>query len=149
MLRPIEIHHEVTAPAEVVWAIITDIQNAAQTISGITAVERIDDAGPRHREPWHETREMFGRAATEEMRVTANEAGRSYTTRPDHDKVHYESTLSVEPTGAGTSRLTMTFYAQSSGFLNKTHAAVVGTIMVRSNRPLWRSVLRIASSSGR
>lgn len=142
MPGPIEIHRDVAAPAEAVWAIITDIENAPHTISGITSVERLDEAdgfvvGTR----WRETREMFGRAATEELTVTRIEDGRSYTTAADHDKVHYESTLRVEPTGADTSRLTMHFDAQSGGLLNKTLGAVIGAIMVRSTRKLMQQDL--------
>jgi carbon monoxide dehydrogenase subunit G len=142
MPAPIEIHQDVNAPADKVWAIITDIENAAQTISGIKRVERLDDAdgfvvGTR----WRETREMFGRSATEEMTVSEIVPGRSYTTIADHDKVHYESTLSVEPTGAETSQLTMRFDAQTSGFLNKTFGAVIGAIMVRSTRKLMQQDL--------
>lgn len=142
MPGPIEIHQDVAAPADAVWAIITDIENAANTISGIEAVERLDAAygfvvGTR----WRETRTMFGRAATEELTVTHIDPGRSYTTAADHDTVHYESTLTVVPTGEDSSRLSMRFDARSTGFLNKTLGAVVGAVMLRSTRKLMQQDL--------
>jgi carbon monoxide dehydrogenase subunit G len=142
MPGPIDVQQDVAAPADTVWAIITDIARAPQTISGITSVEVLDGptafgVGTR----WRETRTMFGRDATEEMTVTAVEPGRSYTTEAHHGKVHYVSTLTVEPTGPDSSRLSMHFDAVSSGFLNKTLGSVIGVIMVRSTRKLMQQDL--------
>jgi carbon monoxide dehydrogenase subunit G len=142
MPGPIDIDKEVHAPAEVVWSLIIDIDNAPQTISGIRSVERLDDLdefgiGTR----WRETRVMFGKSATEEMTVTDLEPGRSYTTEAMHDKVRYTSSLSVQPTGPASSVLSMHFDAETSGFLNKTLGAVVGKIMEGSTRKLMKQDL--------
>ena len=102
MPGPIDISQDVAAPAAVVWALITDIENSPDVISGIDSVQRLDDneefgVGTR----WRETRTMFGKSASEEMTVTAVEAGRSYTTEAQHGKAHYTSSLRVEPKGEG------------------------------------------------
>lgn len=148
MPGPIELERHVNAPAEVVWQVITDIENAPQTISGIESVQVLDgqvfEVGLR----WAETRVMFGRSATEEMTVTAIDPGRSYTTSSDHDKVHYTSTLSVTPDGHDASVVRMHFAAKTSGFLNKTLGAVVGAVMLSSTRKLMaRDLADIAAAA--
>jgi carbon monoxide dehydrogenase subunit G len=135
MPGPIQISHDVHAPAEVVWQVITDIEHAPEFISGIESVERLDDGtgfgvGTR----WRETRTMFGRTATEDMTVTAVEPGRSYTTEAHHGKAHYTSGLRVEPKGDADSVVSMHFDAEVSGLLNKTLGAVVGKLFEGSTR---------------
>ncbi len=142
MPGPIDISQDVAAPASVVWALITDIENSPDVISGIDSVQRLDDneefgVGTR----WRETRTMFGKSASEEMTVTAVEAGRSYTTEAQHGKAHYTSSLRVEPKGEGTCVLSMHFDAEVTGILNKTLGAVVGKIFEGSTRKLMQQDL--------
>ena len=63
-----KVDREVAAPAEVVWAICTDLDRTAEVISAITALERTDGGtGFGVGTAWQETRVMFGRGATETM----------------------------------------------------------------------------------
>lgn len=41
----VRLHHHVNAPLDVVWSIITDIPNAARSLSGVDAVEMLTE-GP-------------------------------------------------------------------------------------------------------
>ncbi|MEO8589905.1 MAG: SRPBCC family protein [Flavobacteriales bacterium] len=64
-----------------VWAALTNIENAAQIISGIDKVEVIEKPangiiGLR----WRETRMLFGKPATVEKRVIAGAENEFYTT---------------------------------------------------------------------
>ncbi len=142
MPGPIDIDQPVAAPAAVVWDLITDIDNAAQNISGITEVQRLDDGtgfgvGTRGRE----TRVMFGRSATEVMAVTEVDPGRSYTTLAEHGSTRYTSSLTVEPTGPDSCVLSMHFDAEVTGLLNKTLGVVVGKLMESTTRKLMRQDL--------
>ncbi len=144
------VRKDVAAPADVVWAIITDLDRSPEIITGIDGVERLDtgsgfDVGTR----WRETRTMFGREATEEMEVTALDPGRSYTVEADGHNVHYVSTLSLEPTEGGT-RITMSFTAQPDGLISKVLANTVGRLMIGTTRKaLQRDLEDIAAAAAR
>lgn len=139
---------DVAAPVQRVWAIITDLEGTADTITAITAVERLDDGdgfgvGTR----WRETRTMFGREATEEMEVTAIELKSSYTVEADARGAHYRSTVSVEPRGDGT-RLSMTFGAEPTGTMSKVMAATIGKLFEGSMRKaLQQDLTEIAAAA--
>ena len=103
---------DVAATPEEVWRVITDLDRAADVVSSIKEVWRLDGedgfgVGTR----WRETRVMLGREASETMEVTAIDEGRSYTVEAESRGAHYTSVMAVEPNGDG-SRLSMTFEAR-------------------------------------
>ncbi|MCG7428200.1 hypothetical protein MHY20_11405 [Helcobacillus sp. ACRRO] len=63
------LHQRVAAPLDAVGSIITDIPNAARTLSGVDAVEILTEGPYRPGTRWRETRQMLGMAATAEMVV--------------------------------------------------------------------------------
>ncbi len=135
MTTEIICERDVAAPAERVWDMITDLDGAAEVISGIDAVERLDSGeafavGTR----WRETRTLFGRQATEEMEVTAIAPGRSYTVESRSRGMHYRSTMSVDPVAEGRSRLSMTFAGEPAGAVSKMLAATIGRLFVGATR---------------
>ena len=122
----IELTQQTTASPADVWAVVTDIDGSATTLSGVTKIERLDDGegfGVGRR--WRETRVLFGKEASEEMEVTAVDEGRSYTVEADNHGTHYVSDMIVEPTGDG-SLLRMTFGAEQAGRFNRLMAKTVG-----------------------
>ena len=128
-----------TAPPEVVWAVATDIEGSVDVLSGVTGIERLDDGegfGPGLR--WRETRELFGREASEELEVTAVDPGRSYTVEAHSGGTHYRSVVTVEPDdGGGGSRLAMTFGAeqqQRQGWLGRMAMKAGGKAVERATR---------------
>lgn len=116
---------ETSASPEAVWAVMTDIEGTTQTLTGVTGIERLDDgAGFEPGLRWRETRQVFGKEATEELEVTAVDPGRSYTVEADSGGTHYRSVLLVTPSATG-STIAMTFGAEQtggriSGFLSMT-----------------------------
>lgn len=69
-MTPIRMSTTIQAPPERAFAAFADFPHAARSVSGIERIEMLTDgpvgAGTRFRE----TRIMFGREATEEMKVT-------------------------------------------------------------------------------
>lgn len=101
------------APRAVVWKRITDIENAAQTISGIEKVEILERpasglVGLR----WKETRTMFGKTATEIMWITDAVEPEFYKTRAESHGAIYVASLELTEKAGGT-ELTMRFSGQA------------------------------------
>ncbi len=108
---------EIAAAPEAVWAVVADIENAVETISGIKAVEILETAsGPSIVGlKWRETREWLGRDAVEVMWVTDAREGSYYETRAESHGSIYTSRMELETTPRGT-RLTMAFSSQPVTF---------------------------------
>lgn len=104
---------EIDASPEQVWAVVSNIGNAANTISGIKKIEVLESAtGPSIVGlTWRETREMFGREAVETMWITQATEPEFYETRAESHGSIYISRIELEPAPSGT-RLTMRFDGQ-------------------------------------
>jgi hypothetical protein len=92
-----------------VFEVFCDLDNAAANVSAITRIEVL--AGPTQLDlgtTWRETRTMFGKEATEEMRVTGYEKDVSYVAEAESRGTHYRSEYRFTPDGSGT-RVDMTF----------------------------------------
>ena len=123
------------APADEVWAIITDLDRSPDVITGIEKVERLDGGeGFGLGTKWRETRTMFGKTATEVMEVTHIEPGVSYTVEADSGGAHYISTFTIEAVDEDRSRLAMSFDAEAKGMFGKIMSATVGKLMQGSTR---------------
>jgi carbon monoxide dehydrogenase subunit G len=96
------ISRRMDAAPEAVFAVMSDLANAAETISGIKKMEMLTDGPVGVGTRFRETRVMMGKEATEEMEVTAFEAGRSYTLECDSCGCHYRTEVRVKPDGTGT-----------------------------------------------
>ena len=85
-----------------VWAAITDIANASETISGIKNIEVLEKpanglVGLR----WRETRMYFGKPATVEKRITDAAENEFYKTRAESDGFVFLSTMSISENSGG------------------------------------------------
>jgi carbon monoxide dehydrogenase subunit G len=107
----VQIERDVAASPEEVWRVLTDLDHAAETLSGVSRVELLTEGPYTVGTRWRETRKMFGKEATEEMRVTAVEAPARTTVEADSAGVNYVTVFTLTPTGDGT-RLAMTFTAR-------------------------------------
>ena len=119
---------------EDVWSVITNIDDAVQKISAIEEVEILErpDEGLVGLK-WRETRQMFGKSATEVMWITDVEPNQLYQTRAERHGSIYVSRLSVEPQGDG-SRLTMAFDATPQNLFAKVMGATVGKLFEKATR---------------
>ena len=118
----------VRAEPEPIWDLMTDVATYADSISGVEAVEQLDDL-PEFGvgTSWRETRKMFGKEATEEMTVTAVDPGKSYAVEAQSHGAIYRSLISVTPTKDG-STLAMSFSGEPTNMLSRVMGATVGRL---------------------
>lgn len=119
---------DVDAPAQVVWAAITDIQNPAKMISGIISVEILQQpaegvVGLK----WQETRKMFGKEATETMWITEAEENVYYQTRAENSGTVYISRMELDGDGDKCTLL-MSFADQPASIFARVMSSVMGVI---------------------
>jgi len=124
---------DIVAAPEAVWAVIADIQNAVNVISGIKAIEIIEAApGPTITGvKWRETREFMGRDAVEVMWITDSRSPSFYEARAESHGTVYVSRMELEPTQTG-SRLTMKFNCQPETFGAKVMWLLTGWMAKKS-----------------
>ena len=80
----VEVQVTINGSKEAILAVITNIENASETISGIEKVEVLERpenglVGLK----WRETRTLFGKTATEEMWITDAAENEFYQTRAE------------------------------------------------------------------
>lgn len=136
------VEQQVDAPVETVWRVVTDIEHAADFISGITHIERVD-AGSSFAPgfAWRETRRMFGKEVTELMTVVAVAEGQSYEVESTSRGTTYYSSVAVTESGNGT-MLTMRFRGEAQGTINTILISVVGRLFASVNRKAMQQDLR-------
>ncbi len=120
---------EIAAPKEQVWAVITDIENCVNHISGITAVKILNkpDDGLVGLK-WQETRLMFGKEASEVMWIVEAVPNDYYRTNSASHGSLYSSQLSVQSNDDNTI-LTMSFTGEAQSFGAKIMARTMGVLM--------------------
>ena len=111
----VEVQTTVTAPPERVFRIATDLENIAETMSGIDSAEVLTDGPFREGTRWRETRTLYGRQATEEMWVTGFDPPGSYVVEAESHGAHYRTEMTFAPADDGT-RVTMVFSARPVSF---------------------------------
>jgi hypothetical protein len=99
------------------WAAITDLENAAEIISGIEKIEVLEKpatglTGLR----WRETRMLFGEPATVEKWITDAVENEFYKTRAEDRGVVFITTNGISESGGGIT-LTSSHDSQPQGFV--------------------------------
>ena len=130
----VDVEVPVNAPKERVWRIISDIENADRTISGIESIEVLEKPNESILGlKWKETRKMFGQTATETMTVTDLEDGTAYVTEAASHGSHYRSRVWVVDDGAG-SRVGMSFSGRPTSTLTRILYLPMGLLMKSATR---------------
>ena len=147
-MRELVVTHDSSAGPAKVWSVLTDLDNAATTISAIEKVERLDGGGGFELgTSWRETRTMFGKTATEDMAVTELDPGRSYKTEARSHGAHYVSTNRVDPIEGG-SRITVTFGAEPTSVFARVFAVTIGRLFDNATRKaLAKDLTEIAATA--
>ena len=105
-----------------VWAAITDIENASETIRGIEKIEVLEKpanglVGLR----WRETRMLFGKPASVEKWITDAAENEFYRTRAESDGFVFLSTLGISESSGGIT-LTSAHETRAQGIVAKIRA---------------------------
>lgn len=141
----------IAVPAAVAFGAMCDFANAPSRIPSIRRVEFLTEGPARVGTRFRETRVMFGREATETMEVTRFEPGRLYELTANSCGCLYRSEIRVDPKGASSCELTMTFqalpqtfFAKIMGFLMKGMLKACERAMRKDMEDMGRSLERIA-----
>lgn len=124
---------QIAAPVERVFAIASDFPNAASNIEGISRIEMLTKGPIGVGTRFKESRTMFGKEATEEMRVGEFEPPRRYTLVAESMGTKYNSELRFDPKDGGT-QITMHFRGEPQTFLAKLLSVLL--------RPMLKSVVK-------
>jgi uncharacterized protein YndB with AHSA1/START domain len=101
-----------------VWAAITDIENAAETIRGIERIEILEKpASGLVGLKWRETRIYFGKPAAVEKWITAAAENESYETRAESDGFVFLSTMRISESNGGGVTLTSAHETRAQGIV--------------------------------
>jgi carbon monoxide dehydrogenase subunit G len=139
----------INAPAEKVWAVISDIPGSAATLSGIDAIQMLTDGPYAEGTRWKETRTMMGRSETVELWVSQTDPPRSTTVKALQGGADYTTRFALAERDGGTD-VTLTFGAEvlKPTRLSKVLMAVVGPIGMRITRKaLAKDLAEIAAKA--
>ena len=129
---------QIDANKSAVWAVITDIENAQQTISGIESIEVIEKpaqgfAGFK----WKEGRKMFGKLAYETMWITEAVENQYYKAAANSHGSKYLSTFTIQEQN-NQCLLRMTFEATAIS----TGAKIMNGLMSRLIKKSMKKILQ-------
>jgi hypothetical protein len=111
-----------------IWAAMTDIENASETISGIENIEVLEKpANGLVGLKWRETRMLFGKAATAEKWITDAAENEFYSTRAESDGFVFLSTIRISESSGGIT-LTSSHDSQPQGFVARLLSIPMGLL---------------------
>ncbi|MFC4495382.1 SRPBCC family protein [Streptomyces ovatisporus] len=151
MSKPqVTVERRVAAPADRVWAVLTDIEGSPRVISGIDKVEMLSDGPFGVGTRWRETRRMLGKEATEEMWVTESEPAKRYVVEAESRGVHYVSEFRLTPQGGDATSVRLVFGSEitAGGGLKGKLMQALGSIGARAAaKALAKDLADIAASA--
>lgn len=128
----ISVNTTINAESALVWQTITDFEHCPQWMNGILDLQVLErPEGSLVGFKWQETRELFGKQATETMWITDCVDGEFYRTRAENHGAIYVSELTVTPQGDKT-LLTMDFSGHADSFWVNLLSSVMGIFMKKS-----------------
>ncbi|MET3951531.1 SRPBCC family protein [Arthrobacter sp. UYEF36] len=149
MDHKISLTQHVNAPADKVWAVISDIPGSAATLSGIDAIQLLSDGPYGEGTRWKETRTMMGKSETVEMWVSQADPPRSTTVKALQGGADYTSRFTLADRDGGTD-LTLTFGAelQNPSRMTRLAMALFGKLGMRITRKaLAKDLAEIAAKA--
>ena len=123
---------EISRPSEIVWAVITDIENWTSMITSIKNIKILHKpADGTVGLKWEETRHMFGKEATETLWVTDSVENEYYCSRAENHGSVYTTRFSLSGLGDKT-LLTITFSGEPRTPFVKTLSLGMGPFIKRA-----------------
>jgi hypothetical protein len=115
----VEVKVSINGSRAAIWAAITDIENASETISGIDNIEVLEKpANGFVGLKWRETRMLFGKPASADKWITDAAENEFYKTRAESDGFVFLSTMSISE-GSGGITLTSSHDSQPQSIAAK------------------------------
>jgi len=134
-----EITKSINAPLERTFEVFSDIENAQQRLSDITNIEFMSDMRSGEGTEWKETRIMFGKEATELMKITKFEKNAMYQVETETSGATGYTKFDFVQDGDGT-EVTMTFWGVDHTLMAKLMGIfsffMVGTIKKMMDKDL-------------
>jgi len=121
----------VNAPREKTFQIFNEYEHIEERIGGLKAVTINTDMPPGPGFSWTETRELYGREASETMTIEDWDAPKSLTVVAESHGTKYKSFFDYEETETGT-RVTMRFTGTPQTFMAKIMGFFMGSMMRKS-----------------
>jgi hypothetical protein len=124
----VEVQVTIHGSKAAIWSAITDISNAAETISGIQKIEVLEK--PDHGLvglKWRETRMLFGKPATAEKWITDAVENEFYKTRAESDGFLFLSKLSIAESSGGVT-LTSSHDSKPQGVVARVLSIPMGLL---------------------
>lgn len=139
----IELSQRVEAPPAKVWAVLTDLDRAQHTLSGVTRIERLSGDGYAVGTRWRETRKLLGKEATEEMWVTEVDPERRTVVKARSGGTDYTTVFTLQPDGAGT-QLSMIFSGTTGelSFFPRLMMTLFGGLAMKATEKVMAQDLR-------
>lgn len=144
----------IAATPEQVWAVLSDVPHAAETLRGVTRVQLLTDGPYAVGTRWRETRTMFGATSTQEMWVAENDPWRRSVIRAQSGDTSYETEFRLRSVGAEASpagtELTVRFSATAHAPSGLQQAAlkVFGGLALRATtKALEQDLADIAAAA--
>ena len=112
-----------------IWAAITNIENASETISGIQNIKVLEKpATGLVGLKWRETRMLFGKPATAEKWITDAAENEFYKTKAESDGFVFLCTKSISESNGGIT-LTETHESEPQGIVAKFLSIPMGLLL--------------------
>lgn len=122
----VEVQVTINGSKAAIWAAITNIENAAKTVSGIENIEVLEKpANGLVGLKWRETRMLFGKPASADKWITDAAENEFYKTRAESDGFVFLSTMSISE-GDGGITLTSAHDSQPQSIVAKFMSIPMG-----------------------
>ncbi len=123
-------------PRNEVFRLFTNFDEMPRLIDKIDSIEVLTEGPPGKGTRFRETREMFGKQATEEMEITDFQADESYTCEADSHGMHYRSLYQFEPVGHATD-VHCLFEAKPVSLVAKIVSPLTGWLMMGTTKKVF------------
>lgn len=98
----ITLSHRIPASPERVWRALSNVEDAAQVLNGVSAIEMLSNPPYAVDTRWRETRRVFGTQAITERWVAEVDPLRRTVIAAESSGTHYTTTFTLDPDGEGT-----------------------------------------------